>query len=98
MAISMISTTALAETAALVGDPGRANMLVALLDGRALTVAELARTASVTPQTTSGHLQRLTSAGLLAVERQGRHRYHFAGEPLARTRQSAFVRVMAQPA
>ncbi len=33
----MVSTTALAETAALVGDPARANMLAALMDGRALT-------------------------------------------------------------
>jgi len=77
----MVSTTALAETAALVGDPARANMLAALMDGRALTASELARTASVTPQTASGHLARLTSAGLLAVERQGRHRYHRLASP-----------------
>ncbi len=51
-------------------------MLAALMDSRALTVAELARAASVTPQTASGHLARLTAAGLLAVKRQGRHRYH----------------------
>ncbi len=77
----MVSTTALAETAALVGDPARANMLAALMDGRALTASELARTASVTPQTASGHLARLTGAGLLAVERQGRHRYHRLASP-----------------
>ncbi len=72
----MVSTTALAEIAALVGDPARANMLTALMDGRALTAAELAGAASVAPQTASGHLARLTAAGLLAVEKQGRHRYH----------------------
>ena len=77
----MVSTTALAETAALVGDPARANMLAALMDGRALTAAELARTASVAPQTASGHLARLTAAGLLAVEQQGRHRYHRLASP-----------------
>jgi len=77
----MVSTTALAETAALVGDPARANMLAVLMDGRALTASELARTASVTPQTASGHLARLTGAGLLAVERQGRHRYHRLASP-----------------
>ncbi len=77
----MVSTTALAETAALVGDPARANMLAALMDGRALTAAELARMASVAPQTASGHLARLTAAGLLAVERQGRHRYHRLASP-----------------
>ena len=72
----MVSTKALAETASLVGDPARANILSALMDGRALTATELARAASVTPQTASGHLARLTTAGLLAVEKQGRHRYH----------------------
>ena len=77
----MVSTAALAETASLVGDPARANMLAALMDGRALTAAELARAASVAPQTASGHLARLTGAGLLAVEKQGRHRYHRLASP-----------------
>ena len=72
----MFSISAFAETAALVGDSARANMLAALMDGRALTAAELARAAGITPQTASGHLARLTGAGLLAMERQGRHRYH----------------------
>ncbi len=72
----MVSTSAFARSAALVGDPARANMLAALMDGRALTAKELARAAGVTPQTASGHLARLTEGGLLAVEQQGRHRYH----------------------
>src|SRR5256885_3787341 len=75
----MFTTAALAETAALVGDPGRAAMLHALMDGRALTATELARAAGITPQTASSHLARLTVAGLLAVEKQGRHRYHPLG-------------------
>ncbi len=77
----MPSTSAIAETAALVGDPARANMLAALMDGRALTASELARVGGVAPQTASGHLARLTEAGLLAVERQGRHRYHRLASP-----------------
>jgi DNA-binding transcriptional ArsR family regulator len=77
----MVSTAAFAETAALVGDPARAAMLVALLDGRALTAGELARAAGVTPQTASGHLARLVAAGLLALDRQGRHRYHRLASP-----------------
>lgn len=72
----MLTTSGLAETAALVGDPARANMLLALMDGRALTAAELAGAGGVTPQTASNHLARMTQAGLLTVERQGRHRYH----------------------
>jgi len=81
MVAAMVSTSALAETASLVGDPARANMLTALMDGRALTAAELAHAASVTPQTASGHLARLAGAGLLAVEKQGRHRYHRLASP-----------------
>jgi len=51
-------------------------MLHALMDGRALTATELAHVARITPQTASGHLARLLGAGLVSVERQGRHRYH----------------------
>jgi DNA-binding transcriptional ArsR family regulator len=72
----MLTISSFAETAALVGDPARAAMLAALMDGRALTAGELARVAGVAPQTASGHLARLTEAGLLGMERQGRHRYH----------------------
>jgi DNA-binding transcriptional ArsR family regulator len=72
----MASNATFAEVAALAGDPARAGMLHALMDGRALTATELARVAGITPQTASSHLARLTVAGLLAVEKQGRHRYH----------------------
>jgi DNA-binding transcriptional ArsR family regulator len=70
------SISAFAETASLVGDPARANMLAALMDGRALTASELAGVAGITPQTASGHLARLAEGGLLTVTQQGRHRYH----------------------
>lgn len=72
----MVSTASLAETAALIGDLARANMLAALMDGRALTATELARVAAISPQTASGHLTKLVNAGLLAREKQGRHHYH----------------------
>ena len=65
----------LAEVAALVGNPARANVLMALLDGRALTATELAYAAGVAPQTASGHLAKLTEARLLALRKQGRHSY-----------------------
>ena len=77
----MFTTAALAETAALVGNPGRAAMLMALMDGRALTAAELARAAGITPQTASEHLARLTAAGLLSRHCQGRHHYHRLASP-----------------
>ncbi|SFU43172.1 DNA-binding transcriptional regulator, ArsR family [Methylobacterium sp. 174MFSha1.1] len=77
----MVTISALARTAALVGDPARAGMLAVLMDGRALTASELARAAGVTPQTASGHLAQLAEAGLLTVARQGRHRYHRLASP-----------------
>ncbi|MGH4035659.1 ArsR/SmtB family transcription factor [Actinomycetota bacterium Odt1-20B] len=65
----------LAETAALLADRTRAAFCQALLDGRAWTAGELARYAGVRPSTASEHLSRLIAGGLLAEERQGRHRY-----------------------
>lgn len=77
----MPSTAKLASVAALLGDPARAAMLQAMMDGRALTATELAGVAGITPQTASSHLARLTGAGLLAMEKQGRHRYHRLATP-----------------
>jgi DNA-binding transcriptional ArsR family regulator len=65
----------IAEIAALVGDPARANMLSALMDGRALSAGDLAFTAHVTAQTASGHLAKLVQARLLVDHKRGRHRY-----------------------
>jgi DNA-binding transcriptional ArsR family regulator len=77
----MASNAMFAEIAALAGDPARAGMLHALMDGRALTASELAHVAGIAPQTASGHLARMTAAGLLGVETQGRHRYHRLASP-----------------
>ncbi|HEY5711591.1 MAG TPA: helix-turn-helix domain-containing protein [Allosphingosinicella sp.] len=71
----MHDSPSIAATASLIGDPARANMLTALMDGRALTASELSESAGITVQTGSGHLSRLVDAGLLAVRKQGRHRY-----------------------
>ncbi len=77
----MITGPIIAETAALVGDPARATMMSALLDGRALTASELALAARITPPTASAHLAKLTAAGLLSVARSGRHRYFRLASP-----------------
>jgi DNA-binding transcriptional ArsR family regulator len=74
----------MAAIAALVGDPARANILCALLDGRALTASELAYAAHITPQTASGHLGKLSAARLIVPAQQGRHRYfRLAGPHIA---------------
>src|ERR1700731_2861409 len=77
----MITGYLIAEVAALVGEPARAAMLSALLDGRAQTASELAHAARVTPQTASTHLAKLTEAGLVRVVREGRHRYFQLASP-----------------
>lgn len=59
----------------LIGDPARANMLTALMSGKALTASELAGEAGVTLQTASSHLKKLETAQLLRRRKQGRHRY-----------------------
>lgn len=70
-----VSGNAVAAVAAMIGDPTRASMLAALMDGRARTAGELATLAGVTAQTASGHLARLVDMRLVSVEKQGRHRY-----------------------
>ena len=72
----MTNVASLAGVAALMGEPARAAMLVTLMDGRAFTAGELGKAAGVTPPTASGHLGRMLDAGLLTLERQGRHRYY----------------------
>ncbi|MET7703735.1 winged helix-turn-helix domain-containing protein [Streptomyces sp. NPDC005485] len=74
----------LAALAGLIADETRAAFLLALLDGRAWTAGELARSAGVAPSTASEHLGKLVARGLLTEERQGRHRYvRLAGSRVA---------------
>ena len=66
----------LAEFGALLAEPARAAMLLALLDSRSRPAGELATLAGVGAATASAHLRKLSDAGLLAVKEQGRHRYY----------------------
>lgn len=66
----------IARVASLVGDPARANMLTALMNGGALTASELALEAGVSLPTASSHLAKLIDGGLMTVASQGRHRYY----------------------
>ena len=75
---------AISSIAAAIGEPARARMLYRLADGRARTSTELAAVADVSPSTASAHLQRLTSARLVQVLAQGKHRYYsLAGADVA---------------
>lgn len=73
-----------APVAALAGDPARANMLAALMSGKALTASELAAEAGIGAPTASSHLAKLEAGGLVSVVAQGRHRYfRLAGPDVA---------------
>ena len=79
-----LTADSLARFAGLLADRSRASMCLALLDGRAWTAGELARHAAVAPSTASDHLTALVAAGVLAEQRQGRHRYlRLAGSEIA---------------
>ena len=71
----------IASVAALLADPTRATMLLALSDGRAFTTSELAKSAGVAPSTASEHLGRLVDSELLAVVKQGRNRFYHLADP-----------------
>jgi DNA-binding transcriptional ArsR family regulator len=66
----------LARVAAVVADPARSRMLAYLLSGEYASASELAKAASVTPATASGHLSKLLDARFVVCEPRGRHRYY----------------------
>jgi DNA-binding transcriptional ArsR family regulator len=70
-----VTAESVARFAGLLADRTRVAMCLALLDGRAWTAGELAAAAGVARSTATEHLNLLVAAGLLAEERQGRHRY-----------------------
>lgn len=76
-----METIALAEVAAVLADPSRATMCLALLDGRAWTVGELAKAAGVALSTASEHVTRLVEAGFVARVKQGRASYVRIADP-----------------
>lgn len=76
-----METIALAEVAAVLAEPSRASMCLALLDGRAWTVSELAAAAKIALSTASEHVGQLADAGFVVRVKQGRHRYVRIADP-----------------
>jgi len=95
----MIAEPKIAEIAALMGEPSRATILVALLGKEALPATELASRASISPQTASSHLSKLVAGNLLAVEQHGRHRYYrLASDDVGRAIESLAIIAPPPPA
>lgn len=69
-----MNANSITHVAGLIGEPGRIQMLTALLDGNPHSASELAMAAAVSPQTASSHLSKLLSGGLVISKRQGRQR------------------------
>lgn len=74
-----------AAIGALIGDPARATMLCALLEGRELAASELAGRSGVAANAASAHLAKLVAGGLLSVRASGRQRlFRLSSEDVAR--------------
>jgi DNA-binding transcriptional ArsR family regulator len=82
-----------ARAAALLAEPARAKVLMALADGRALPASLLATEAGVSPQTVSAHLHKLLDGGLVEMERSGRHRYYRLAGPEVAAAVEAVARI-----
>jgi len=77
----MKTTYPIAAVGELIGEPARAAILIALLDGKSRTAGELALTANISAQSASAHLSKLVDGGLLTMDRSGRHRYYAMAGP-----------------
>jgi DNA-binding transcriptional ArsR family regulator len=71
----------LASVGALLAEPARAKVLLALSDGRSVPASMLAAEAGVAASTASHHLARLVDGGLITVATRGRHRYYTLAGP-----------------
>jgi DNA-binding transcriptional ArsR family regulator len=94
----MTTRHSIADVAALVGEPTRAAILLAVIDGRALPAGELASEAGLSAAATSLHLAKLTQAGLLVARKEGRHRYYrLASSDVAHAIEALGVIATAKP-
>ena len=71
----------ISKVGALLADPARAAMSVALCGEYALPASELAERAGISASTTSIHLAKLMEAGWVELEQHGRHHYYRLTSP-----------------
>jgi DNA-binding transcriptional ArsR family regulator len=81
MRTAIAGDTDLAAVGAMLADPARCRVLLALGDGRTLCASVLAEEAGVAPSTASAHLAKLVDAGLLTATTRGRFRYFALAGP-----------------
>jgi DNA-binding transcriptional ArsR family regulator len=86
-----------AAAAALLAEPARAALVLAVMDDGQLSGSELAARAGIAPSTASGHLARLVAGGFLATSKNGRHRYYCLADPAVADAVEALALVAPHP-
>jgi DNA-binding transcriptional ArsR family regulator len=86
-----------AAAAALLAEPARAALVIALTEHEELPATALAAHAGIAPSTASEHLRRLVDGGFLVARRNGRHRYFGLADPAVADAVEALACVAPQP-
>jgi DNA-binding transcriptional ArsR family regulator len=86
-----------AAAAALLAEPARAALVLAVIEDGPLPASELAARAGIAPSTASEHLARLVAGGFLATSRSGRRRYYELADPAVARAVEALAIVAPQP-
>jgi DNA-binding transcriptional ArsR family regulator len=86
-----------AAAAALLAEPARAALVVALTEDEALPASALAARAGIAPSTASEHLRRLVNGGFLVARKNGRHRYYSLADDAVADAVEALACVAPQP-
>src|SRR5579859_5156596 len=76
-----INEVDISKVGALLADPARAAMIIALCGELALPAGELAERAGISASTASIHLAKLVEAGWVVLEQHGRHHYYRLTSP-----------------
>ena len=88
----------IAAAAALLSEPARAALILAVIEEGPLSATDLAGRAGIAPSTASEHLARLVAGGFLATNKAGRHRYYRLADPAVADAVEALALVAPQPA
>lgn len=86
-----------AAAAALLSEPTRAALVLAVMEEEALPASDLAARAGIAPSTASEHLRRLVGGGFLTSSKSGRHRYYRLADPAVAEAIEALALVAPQP-
>jgi DNA-binding transcriptional ArsR family regulator len=86
-----------AAAAALLSEPARAALVVALTEHEELPASALAAHAGIAPSTASEHLRRLVEGGFIGARKNGRHRYFSLADPAVADAVEALAIVAPQP-